>query len=175
MKDPTTMTRLQAETRILDACQLKLAKERLENEMNIALAEVQERFVGKISAVTTRLDTAMEDISAWFESNPEEHDRGTKQIKFPCGTVGVRDNPPKVDKLAKVKWETIVQLMQGKPEWEAYLRQPEKEVNKEAILAARDTLGKDKLREVGIVIKQASTFYLDPAVESEATKLAVPA
>ncbi len=175
MKDPTTMTRLQAEARILEACQLQLEKEKLENELSVALASVQEKFVGKISSITTRLDTAMEDISSWFESNPEEHDKGTKHIKFPCATVGMRDNPPKVDKLKDLKWETIVKVMKANKEWAPYLRQPEKELNKEAILAARETLGADKLRSVGILIKQGSVFYLEPAGDPDQSKMTVPA
>ncbi len=175
MKDPTKMTRIEAEALTLEIVQASLNKAKAENDRDLAIAKVEEEHLGAIDEHTVSIAKKTEQLRAWAEANPEEFPKGKKSIEFSCGTIGFRDHPAKVEKLKKITWENIVASMRAHKVLKAFLRRPPFEVNKEALLAQRKELGPDVLREVGILIKQDATFFVEPNAEDSELDVKVPA
>ncbi len=170
-----TMTRTEAEALTLEIVQASLRKAEAENARDLAIAKVEEEFLGKIDECTVSIAEKTEKLRAWAEASPDEFPKGKKSIEFSCGTIGFRDHPAKVEKLKKISWENIVASMRAHKILKAFLRRPQLEVNKEAILAQRKELGLEVLREVGILIKQDTTFFVEPNAEDSDLDVKVPA
>ena len=172
----TTMTRIEAEALTGEIIRLQLERSKAQNEMEIRIASVREKYEGTIDSLTTQAAGKIEALRSWAEAHPQEFPKDRRSVAFVHGQVGFRTNPPKVEKTSKkLTWEDVLKNMRQDPTLRPFIRQPEPELNKQALIDARDTLSKDALQGVGLRIVQGETFYVEPIAHGTDLNVAVQA
>lgn len=152
-------TRDQAEDAMRELC---IATHQLEQKtaaMNEELARTREKHETEIQALkeTTELLTAK--INTWADKHPEAFAK-KKSVEMVHGVCGYRTSPPALKTVRGVTWIKALGLI--KNAFPAFVRTKE-EVDKEAVLAARDNIGTAALMSVGLRVDQAETFFIDVA------------
>jgi len=81
-------------------------------------------------------------------------------------TVGFETTPPRVEKTNSKDTFSKIALRLGNLAWgEAYLRFPDPELSKEKLLADRQVLTPEQLKEAGLRIEQDENFFIRPKSE----------
>lgn len=172
------MTRLTAKT--VDIIETRAEMESLvgeiatlqhqQNAAKVALDQevtaIRTRYEGRLDRLEQQIQQKFAVAEAWALSNPDEF--GVKKsIDFVHATVGFRLGTPRVVKVGRFKdFAQVVQAMIKIPWAKKYVKQPEPQVNREALIADRRALDAQELRAVGIQIKQDERFYIDPKAET---------
>ena len=130
---------------------------RIEAAMNDVLARVKARYEAKAKPHAERLAELCKGVQLYCEAHkgPLTDDGKVKTHAFATGDVSWRMTPPSVS-LRGV--DDVIVLLQAKPERAKYLRQKQ-EVNKEALLADRETI-KDSIP--GVTFSQREEFAIKP-------------
>lgn len=132
-----------------------------QGKMNSEITAVKEKYETNISKLQEEKEEAFEVLQAFAESNPELF-QDRKSIDFTHGTIGFRTGMPKLATRKGFKWPAVFELVKEK--MKKYIRTKE-EVDKEGLLADRNELGADKLKEIGLEVTQDETFYVQPNLE----------
>ncbi len=161
------MTRTEAEALTGEIVKLQLERARINSAMEIKITNVRAEYEGRLDTLTTQEAGKVSALREWAESNPSEFPKDTRSVSFVHARVGFRTNPPKVEKTGKkLSWEDVLKNMQRDPTLRPFIRQAEPEINKQALIDARDQLSKDSLTGAGLRIVQGETFFVDPVAES---------
>lgn len=161
------MTRIEAEALTGEIVNLQLERAKLNSTMEIEITKVRARYEGKLDSLTKQEAGKVSALREWAESNPGEFPKDTRSVSFVHARVGFRTNPPKVEKTAKrLSWDDVLKNMQRDPTLRPFIRQAEPEINKQALIDARDQISKDSLTGAGLRIVQGETFFVDPVAES---------
>ena len=127
--------------------------------MDAQIQAVRERYEAEFAVATEALDRKVEDIRAWAEANPGEFG-AVRSIETMHGTVGWRTGQPALKTAGGWTFERVLQALKDTGAT-GYIRVKE-EVNKQQLLSNRETLGAEKLREIGLRVVQEETFFVEP-------------
>ena len=143
------MRLLAIETYKLDAEEAALNKE---------LAAVRAKHEAEITAFQETVELLRAQIRSWADKNPDVFAR-RKSVDMVHGTCGYRTSPPSIKPAAGVTWEKVKAILDSKrPDFIRVV----KEVDKEALLAARSLMSPDDFAILGLRIHQPEEFYVDP-------------
>ena len=159
-------SRAEAEHLVGEIVKLQLNLNDQKIAMDQELASVRQRYEGRLDSLNKTIDEKTTVAMAWAQEHPEEFG-GKKSIDFVHAVIGFRLGQWKVEKVRKSwKWNDVVQALLGQEWGEAFIRTREPEVDKEGIIAARETLKADQLAAAGIAITQDEAFFIEPKVET---------
>lgn len=161
---PTTIkTRDELENVLGEYAAAAIERAKLGATMDAKLNEIRAAYEERFAGLDETLEGLFADLEAWAALHRDEFaDR--RSLDLLHGTIGFRTGNPAVKPLKGVKWEHVVDQLRA-AHLDAWLRAPDPEVNKEAVLAARETLGADRLAQLGMRVEQTERFFVDPKIE----------
>ena len=164
---PTIRTRDQLNAVVENIVLLRLEQAELDRAQADEIAAIREKYRAPLTEVDRYLQMETAWVEAWARQNPGEFTR-ERIIDCPHARVGYRVMAPRVERASRRWTWTEAALALAETEWgRRYLRAPEPEVDKEAILADLATLSTDDLRQAGIKIVQGERFFIEPHGEAE--------
>lgn len=153
-------TRADAERLSGEVVDHQLEASRLTVEMDGKISEIKKQYEGKIDSIKKMIESKTLLLNLWASHNPDEFG-GKKSIDFARAVIGFRTGPPKVVKRKNITWSKIVEALQKLKWGKEYLRERAPEIDKEKLIADRNTLTVDKLNSVGLKITQDEIFYIE--------------
>ncbi len=141
----------------------ELAKRQAEAEL--ALAKEQRPTQLKVEEITKRVKARLAKVEVFVTEHRDELMPGAKKsFELPTAVVGFAlSNKPKVVMTgADDDWGSVALRLEALPWAENYVRTPEPEVDKEELIANRDSLTAKQLAAAGLRIEQAEKFYVEP-------------
>lgn len=157
-------TRDQAEDAMRDLCITVHKLDGVTAEMNEKLARVREQFETDIQALTETRDLLRAKVQSWADKHPEAFAK-KKSVEMVHGLCGYRTSPQALKTVRGVTWAKALGLV--KLAFPSYVRTKE-EIDKEGLLAARDSIGTAALLTMGLRVDQAETFFIDVARDEQA-------
>lgn len=167
---PHIQSRQELEAVVENITQLQLEREELERRQELEIIAIRQKYRVPLAEVERYLLLETSWAETWAGNNPHFFSEN-RTLACTHAQVGFRTGPPRVDRLSrKWTWSEIADKLAGIAWGRAYLRQPAPEVNKEAVLAAREKLTAEELRQVGLKIIQNKRFYITPHHATETTQ-----
>lgn len=134
----------------------------VQGRMNEELARVREQYEPEIAALRSTFDVHEETALEWAEAHKAEF--ATKRsVALVHGVIGFRTGNPSLKTLKGVTWEAVLATLRNT--MPAYIRKSE-EVDKAGLLAAREEIGEENLKTVGLRVAQNDKPFAEPNIES---------
>jgi phage host-nuclease inhibitor protein Gam len=169
----TPPTRAEAEEMMAEFRTLTLTRKGKEAEVELAVADARAKAQPKLTQIDDRLEVLMDALELWAMTNPKEFDEA-RSVDFPAGRVGFRRGNWTLQPLKNWTWAKVLDAMKGaRRKWRNYLR-VKLEVDRERLIAERETLKAD-FTAIGVIAVQEDTFFVDPAIEATPTRQVVTA
>lgn len=156
IKLPEIATREQAEAMMNSYAADANSLRALSAQMDEEILAVKESYEAGIGALDVMLEEKKLALLLWAQAHPEEFPKGRKSIEFLSGVLGFRTGTPKLKLLAKWTWKKVLDLMHSD-----FVRVV-KEVDREKLLAQRETLASEFFERHGIKVVQDETFFIEP-------------
>lgn len=166
-------TREEMEALVGEITALKIRERALKAEMDAGLKAVREEFESRLSATTERIAAKIPCAMAWAEAHPDAFG-SIKSIEMIHGTIGWRINTPSLRTLAGWTWDRVLEKLRTIPAFTVFIR-VKTEVDKQAILSARENFLDGDLREMGVRIAQEEEFYVEPKITDTENRQAISA
>jgi phage host-nuclease inhibitor protein Gam len=160
---PTIRTRADAEAAVREITLLTIERNRLILERDKAITEINKRYEEPLAKADTDLKSKTELLRNWAESSPDDF-RASKSLPMTHGTLGFRIGQPTLKTLSGFTWDRVLERLQTAGALD-YIR-VKREVDKQRILADRETLGPEQLRALGIRVAQDEAFFLEPNISA---------
>lgn len=133
--------------------------------MEQELTAVRSRFEGKMDTCEQQRDELSLALRDWADRNPDQFGK-LKSIATVHGTIGWRIGQPTLKPAPKMTWAKVLETIEGFGDTlKRYLR-VKTDINKEAILAERET-HPAILTKIGVRVVQEETFFVDPKRDGE--------
>jgi phage host-nuclease inhibitor protein Gam len=156
---PVIRSREDMESLVAEITVLKNHQRLLTAQMDSQIQNIREFYEPQLVARSQSLEEKIELAREWGEANPDQF--GTaRSIEMVHGVVGWRTGPPALKTLAGWTWDRVKDTLKTIGAG-AYIRTKE-EVNKQNLLADRDAIGAEKLRQLGLRVAQEEAFYVEP-------------
>lgn len=154
------------ESTVADTVRLKLDHATRQAAMEKEIADVQKRHQEGILDVASQIEAKEASIFTYCQRHRAELFTDKKSLDMLLAVIGFEDTPPRVEKRnSKDTWGATARRLQAL-DWGAdYIREGDPEVNKQALLAARESLSDDQLKEAGIRFEQDEQFFIRPKSE----------
>jgi len=137
----------------------------IEGKMNGDITKVKQKYEGDINDLQGERDANFEVMQTYAEANEELFEK-KKSMEFTHGTIGFRTGTPKLKTIKGFTWESVKILV--KKILPSYIRTSE-EIAKDTLLADREKHSvKKKLANVGLLVAQDESFYVQPNLEEVA-------
>jgi phage host-nuclease inhibitor protein Gam len=149
-------TRAEAEALVRRLTTNLLAQQAAKTEMDQRITAIKKEYESKCSKLEESIQPMMESIHAWADAHSEEFG-GKKSLDMLHAIIGWRVNPPSLKPLRGFTWGAVMGRIKDLGKWE-FIRTKE-DVNKEALLAARDT---ENLKAFYCAVAQDEEFFCDP-------------
>jgi phage host-nuclease inhibitor protein Gam len=151
---------------VADIVSLKLDHVQRTALMEKEIADVQKRHQEGILTVAQQIQIKEAGVYTYCQAHRKELFADKKSLDLLLATIGFRDNPPSVEKATrKDTWDDIARRLETTEWGKDYLREVAPEVSKVKLLADREKLSVDQLREVGVKIDQDEEFFIKPKSE----------
>jgi phage host-nuclease inhibitor protein Gam len=161
LNGPALRSRTELEVTLQEIRDLTIARNKVALDRETAIAEIDARVGPFLQDMTTQLTQKTEVVRAWAEANPSEFN-GLKSLDTTHAVIGWRTGQPTLKTLAGWTWDRVLKkLSMFAP---AAVRVKE-EVNKQQLIAARETLGDELLRDLGVRVVQDESFFVEPKLE----------
>lgn len=135
---------------------LSVDAEQMNKKLDAIKAEHEDRQL-VLSAVITEKTALLE---RWINANPDV--LGTsRSIEFPRAVVGFRRGMPQVKPIKGMTFSAVLRLIAGESDGYRFISVRPPELNKPAIIAARES-ETELFARVGIEVIQVDRFYVDP-------------
>lgn len=145
--------------------QIQLAAAKAARDLEVSA--VEKRHTKRITELQDQITAVSGDVQDYCHAHRASLFLDAKSRKTPLATYGYELTPHRVEPInRKVKLRDIVQrLLSLRPWGHVYVRYPEPTLNKEALLADRNSLTAEQLWEAGVQICQDEQFYIRPTPE----------
>lgn len=164
LSTPAIQTRAEMEGLVGDICAATIKQDSLLAAMDDELQIVRARYEASLAEVSKSLDAGLALAQDWAEAHPSEFGK-QKSIEMLHGVVGWRTGTPKAKTLAGWTWDRVLSVIVSIPKFAKRYARISEEVNKEALIADRELLAPEELREIGVRIVQDETFFVQPKRE----------
>lgn len=155
---PVIRSREALESLIGEIAAIKNRQRLLTAAMDEQIQSIRAHYEGDLAAQSESLEEKMEHARTWSEANPQEFG-ASRSIQTVHGTLGWRMGGPSLRTLTGWTWDRVKETLIA-ANAVGYIRVKE-EVNKQNLLADRDSLGADKLREIGVRVVQEESFFVE--------------
>ena len=152
-------TREAMESLIGEIAALKNQQRLLTAAMDEQIQAVREQYEAQLAAQNADLDQKMTLARFWSEANPQEFG-AARSIETVHGVVGWRTGQPALKTLPGWTFDRVLQTLKTMGAL-GYIRVKE-EVHKQNLLADREALGLEKLKDLGLRVVQEETFFVEP-------------
>jgi phage host-nuclease inhibitor protein Gam len=130
-------------------------------ELDARLAAVQETFARPIAELDHQLLDRESAVQTYCHTHRTELFAAKKSRETLTAVVGFELSPHRVETAGRrVTWKIVVGALLRLDWGQAYVRHPEPQLNKDALLADRHKLTPDQLAAAGIRFAQAEQFYI---------------
>jgi|WetSurMetagenome_2_1015567.scaffolds.fasta_scaffold450124_2 phage host-nuclease inhibitor protein Gam len=153
------------EAAIGECVRLKLRHAMLVAEIEAEKARIEKNNAERVASVVDQIAASEDRIFGYCEANKATLFPIKKSLETRMADVGSEWTPWKVEKPKKRSWAKIVLGMLQIPWAAKYVRKPDPEVNKEALLSDRETLTPDQLGVLGVSFSRHEQWYLRPKPE----------
>ncbi len=119
-------------------------------------------FSVRNSEISKELDAQQAMLLDWAEANPSEF-ADKKSLAMQHGVIGWRIGNHKLVKKSKATWDALVDLVSDAI-GSGYVR-TKREVDRERIIADREEIPAESLRECGLAVVQEESFFIEPKLE----------
>ncbi len=147
------------ESLLADIAALKNDQRLLAARMDGRIQRIRDIYEPQLAARSQILTQLTDLARRWGEAHPEEFG-GARSIDMGHGVVGWRLAPPALKTVDGWSWDLVKNKLKSLGAT-AYIRAHE-EVNKQSLLADRDRLGPEKLREMGLRVEREDAFFVEP-------------
>lgn len=156
------LNRTQVEALVGEIALLTIQRDQNMAKMDEELQEVRKQYGESIATVSARIDAGVADLRAWADAHPEEF-IGRKSIEMVHGTVGFRTGMPALKTVRGVTWDKVLEKLNAMG-LVAYVR-AKYEADKEKLLADREEAVGQLFGQIGVLVKQEETFFVEPKRE----------
>lgn len=163
IKVPALVIRSRAEMEQLagQIVELKIKQQQFTAEMDDRINSVRAQFAAQLALLDDNMETAMEAARAWAEANPVEFN-GAKSLELTQAVMGYRTGQPQLKTLSGWTWDRVLEKLKSLGAGAAQFVRTKAEIDKQGLLASRETLGPGMLREIGVRVVQEETFFVEP-------------
>lgn len=126
--------------------------------MNIKLTAVRDQFEPSIASLTKIIAQKEKELHAFADANPETFGK-SRSLKMVHGIVGYRLGNFALKTIRGITWNRALALV--KELAPGFVRTKE-EIDKDAILAARNAIRPIDFTRMGLRVEQAEKFYAEP-------------
>lgn len=160
-----TLEQAQLASELYAQTQAKLAS--IEAKMNEELNRVKSKYKDQITEQQEELEAPVEILEV-FAKEQQPNWGKKKSMELLHSIIGFRTGTPKVEKSKKFTWDAVTELLKKNKRFAEFVRTKE-EINKDAILACKDDVMLELLKEEAYVsIVQDETFYVEAKREEVA-------
>ncbi|MGA2540574.1 MAG: host-nuclease inhibitor Gam family protein [Verrucomicrobiota bacterium] len=156
---PVIRSREAMESLIGEIAALQNQKRLLTAAMDGQIQSIREQYEAQLAAQNEALGQKMEHARVWSEANPHEFG-AARSIETVHGTVGWRTGQPALKTLPGWTFDRVLQTLKTAGALD-YIRVKE-EVHKQNLLSDRESIGPERLREIGLRVVQEETFFVEP-------------
>jgi phage host-nuclease inhibitor protein Gam len=156
---PAVRTRADLEVVVREIAELTLARNTEQTELDRDITAAREAHELQLSALTKTLEEKTELARAWSDANPSEFNR-LKSLDLVHGIIGWRTGQPTLKTLSGWTWDRVLEKLKTLG-WLPYVRTKE-EVNKQQIIADRETIAPEDMRAIGVRVIQDESFFVEP-------------
>ena len=147
---------------VADVVAAKLLVVELTAQMEGEIAAVQGKYQERLANLARQIECDEAGAQVWAERNRGEFGE-KKSLDLVMATVGFETTPHRVDKRnSKETWGKVARRLQALGWADAYVREPDPEVNKQQLLADRTKLTPQQLAEAGLSFEQDENFFIRP-------------
>lgn len=164
---PVIKTREELERITGQITALKTFEAQTKAVMDQRITEIRSEYEGQLGDAAEEMETLVQSVRQWAEANQSEF-AGKKSLDLVHGVIGFRTGTPKLKTRKGWTWDKVLENLIPAGRWD-FIR-TKKEVDKEAILAARDNMTPADLRNLGVDIVQEESFYVEPKLTEVATR-----
>ncbi len=148
---------------VAEAVRLKIEHTRASAFKDAEIAVIEKTHQPRITALAEQIATQEQVILDYCKANrvtlfPSKKSRETSLAEF-----GFEFTPPRVETSGKkVTWKEVVKRLKRLPWGKAYVRKPEPQPDKQALLADRLKLTEEQQTAAGIQFCQDEQFFIRP-------------
>lgn len=151
------------DARLSEMCRLHNTLNKLETDMNVELLNIRTKCAEQLSELRDKFNAHYENVRVWAEARKARDFSKVKSMQLANGIIGFRKGQPYLKPIKGITWEKITNLMRKL--YPAFLRVKE-EVDREALLSAKDEIGMDGLKDLGLIVHQEERFFAELKTES---------
>ena len=163
--NPIIRSRPEAEALIREISLLILERNSEQIELDGHITTIRSKYEETLTDLSKRIDEKTEVARAWAEANPSEF-HGAKSLDMTHAVIGWRTGQPTLKTIAGWTWDRVLEKIKTVKGWATYIRTKE-EVNKQLLIADRESLGADVLRDAGLKIVQDEAFFIEPKLQEQ--------
>ncbi len=165
LSGPVLKSRAEAEGLAREICE-RINEHRLLNaSMDQEITAVRERYEQGIAAAAKAIDEKTTVLQAWADANPSEF-AGRKSLEMTHAVIGYRTGQPQAKTMSGWTWDRVLERIKSLPPFAGFLRQKE-EVDKQGLIAARESMLPEDYRTIGVRIVQDETFFVEPKLAEQ--------
>ncbi len=167
---PAIQTRQQLEAVLENIAHLQRERDELRRAQENEIAAVRQRHRAPLAEIENYLELETSWAESWALAHPEAL-ATDRSLACAHATIGFRAEPPRLERASRRwTWSRIALTLADLPWGRRYLRVPEPEVDREALLADLAGLSPVELRNAGLRVVQGERFFITP--HSETTSIA---
>jgi phage host-nuclease inhibitor protein Gam len=157
------LSREALDSAVAEVATLKIQYTAAKAALELEIAALQERRQGHLLSLAKQIESREAGVFVYCQQHRNKLFPEKKSLDLLLATVGYRTEPPSVEKCSKKDtWSAIARRLETLPWGALYFTTPEPEVDKKALLSARDRLTGEQLAEAGIRFEQDELFYITP-------------
>ena len=165
-KTPLPATREEAETVMKNLASATYALTKLEGELNIALAAVRAKYADQIAVLQLVCERQEGILKKWADANRETLLVNDKRcVDMMHGTIEFRLGNHAVKIATDRTEEDVLNTLESNPRWRRCFVRCIREINREQIIADRESLTTTELEMMGVSIKQSERIHVTPKLE----------
>lgn len=162
MTQPALRSRAEAEQCLGRIRELAIEQHRRAAELEQLKKQLDGEFAGVDQKIAQDLEAQQAMLCDWCEANPTEFG-DKKSLQMTHGIVGWRVGNPTLAKKSKATWDAMVDIVEVSLGAE-YIR-TKREVDRQRIIADRETIPSESLRECGLSVVQTEAFFVEPKLD----------
>ena len=155
-------TREQAVELAREIAILIVDKREMEAGLDRQIIRIRELFELGMSNTSKSIDEKVTTLQAWARMNPKEFSK-SKSTDLTHAIVGWRTGQPALKTLKGWTWDKVLARLSTVEGYADFVR-VKSEVDKSAIIAARERLLEGDLASMGVKIAQEESFFVEPKV-----------
>lgn len=158
------LTEDQVATLVGEITEASTRRDRVLATMNRRLDEVRAQYESELSALGSEIDAKTRQVQAWTLANRSQFEE-RRSRDYARGTIGLRTGNWTVTTLKGVTIKEAVKRLLSFRWGKEFVRNPDPQLNKEALLANREKIKPERLLAAGLSFEREETFFLEPKTD----------